>query len=223
LTDLLLTHAWLVHVALNEYPTAAEQVRRAVQRTLAGQRPDGSWPYGEAENLSWVDSFHTGYVLACLERLRAVDPAVDTAVARGAAYYATFFARDGRASLWPDRAYPEDAHSAVTGMSTLALLVGRGLAARAALEAVAGRVLTHGLRDGRAICRHYRLGATRVHYLRWCDAHIALGLVDAAAALQGIEDLAPGRAAGVAPRRRGTASTRTYVRGLPNQRAPTSA
>jgi hypothetical protein len=30
-----------------------------------------------------------------------------------------------------------------------------------------------------------------VRYLRWCDAHVALGLVDAAAALRGAEDLAP--------------------------------
>ena len=60
------------------------------------------------------------------------------------------------------------------------------------------RVLDHGLRGGRAVHRRYRWGATTVRYLRWCDAHVALGLVDAAAALQGIEDLAP-RASQAAP------------------------
>ncbi len=31
-----------------------------VRWSLARQRPDGSWPYGEVANLQWVDGFHTG-------------------------------------------------------------------------------------------------------------------------------------------------------------------
>ena len=72
----------------------------------------------------------------------------------------------------------------------------RGLVERELLERVARRVLDHGLRDGRAVHRRYRWGATTVRYVRWCDAHVALGLVDAAAALRGVDDLAPLRSAG---------------------------
>ncbi|MFJ8360416.1 hypothetical protein [Streptomyces sp. NPDC093984] len=39
----------------------------ALSVTVAGQRPDGSWPYGTAANLGWVDGFHTGYVLLRLD------------------------------------------------------------------------------------------------------------------------------------------------------------
>jgi hypothetical protein len=53
----------------------------------------GSWPYGEGASLSWSDSFHSGYVLTCLERLRHVTPWVDDAEARGAAYYRGFLRR----------------------------------------------------------------------------------------------------------------------------------
>ena len=115
----------------------ASCVTRAVDRTLAGQRPDGSWPYGEAPNLGWVDSFHTGYVLSCLVRLRDVDPRIDEAVARGAQYYERFFDAQGRAPLWPDKPFPEDAHSAGTGLTTLALLVRAGIVPRELLERVA--------------------------------------------------------------------------------------
>ena len=76
-------------------------------------------------------------------------------------------------------------------MSALALLLRRELVEREMLERVAMRVLDDGLRNGRAIHRRYRLGPTTVRYLRWSDAHVALGLVDAAAALHGEEDLAP--------------------------------
>ena len=183
--------AWLVHVAGGPDPVARERVRRAVGRTLDAQRPDGSWPYGEGRNLAWADSFHSGYVLLCLDRLRDVDPRVSEAVERGAAHYRGFFDAAGRARLWADKPFPEDAHSAGTGLSTLGAMVRRGLVERDVLERVALRVLDHGLRGGRPVHRRYRWGATTVRYLRWCDAHIALGLVDGAAALRGAGDLAP--------------------------------
>jgi hypothetical protein len=183
--------AWLVHVAGGADAPARERVARAVQRTLAAQRPDGSWPYGEGRNLAWADSFHSGYVLLCLDRLRAVDGRVGEAVQRGAEHYRGFFDAAGRARLWVGKPFPEDAHSAGTGLSTLGALVRRGLVERELLERVARRVLDHGLRGGRAVHRRYRWGATTVRYLRWCDAHVALGLVDAAATLSGVDDLAP--------------------------------
>jgi hypothetical protein len=183
--------AWLVHVAALDDDVARGRVERAVERTLAAQRPDGSWPYGEADNLGWTDSFHSGYVLVCLDRLRAVDPSVDEAVARGAAHYGAFFDASGRAQLWAGRRFPEDAHSAGTGLSALATLLRRRLVKRELVERVAVRVLDVALRGEHAVHRRYRLGRTTVRYLRWCDAHVALGLVDAAAALSGRADLAP--------------------------------
>jgi polysaccharide biosynthesis protein VpsJ len=183
--------AWLVHVAAGDDPLARERVARAVERTLAHQAADGSWPYGEGDDLQFVDSFHSGYVLTHLERLRGVDSRVGEAVARGARHYGRFFDAAGRAQLWTDRRFPEDAHSAGTGLTTLGVLLRSGLVERGLLERVARRVLAVGLHDGHAVHRRYRWGRTRVHYVRWADAHVALGLVDAAAALAGREDLAP--------------------------------
>ena len=186
--------AWLVHVGLGDDGGAKERVARAVERTLGDQRPDGTWGYGEGGNLGWVDSFHTGYVLQALLRLRDLDPAVEDAVARGASPYMAFFDHAGRATLWADRRYPEDAHSAGTGLSTLALLMRHGLAEQTTLERVADRTLSAGIRDGRAVWRRYRWGSTRATFMRWCDAHVALGLVDAALALAGRDDPAPPQA-----------------------------
>jgi hypothetical protein len=188
--------AWLVWSALGNSGEAGDRVRASVQRTLADQRPDGSWPYGEGGgNVSWADSFHSGYVLTCLERLRTVDSAVDDAIARGARFYERFFGARGEARLWADRPYPEDAHSAGTGLTTLAVLQRRGLVDPQLVERVARRVLECGIRDGHAVFRRYRRGLrTFVHYPRWCDSHVALGLVDAATAMAGRDDPSPGPA-----------------------------
>jgi len=140
-------------------------------------------------------------VLLCLDRLRAVDDRVDDAVRRGAAHYRRFFDAAGRARLWADKPFPEDGHSAGTGLSALSALVRRGVIERELLERVALRVLEHGLRGGRAVHRRYRWGTTTVRYLRWCDAHVALGLVDAAAALRSAGDPRPQQTA-AAPARR---------------------
>jgi hypothetical protein len=185
--------AWLVDVVHGDDDEAAARVARAVERTLSAQRGDGSWPYGDGPSLNWADSFHSGYVLTCLERLRHVDPRIQDAVARGAAHYRGFFDADGRAQLWAHKRYPEDGHSAGTALTTLALLHRRGIVERELLERVAERVLDAGLRDGHAVHRRYRRGRSTVRYVRWCDAHVALGLADAAAALAGRDDPAPRR------------------------------
>jgi hypothetical protein len=60
----------------------------AVEVSLHGQRPDGSWPYGRGPRLGWVDGFHTGYVLLRLEQtgtLLGVD--VRRPLERGVAHY----------------------------------------------------------------------------------------------------------------------------------------
>jgi hypothetical protein len=178
--------AALVWTALGDDSLARDRVARAVDRTLSAQSPDGWWPYGESRTLGWVDSFHTGFLLGSLVRLRGLDGAVDGALARGARHYHRFFDASGRALLWGDRRFPEDAHSAGTGLSTLSALARNGYAERSLVERVARRVMSVGIRHGQAVHRRYRWGRTTVWYPRWCDGHVALGLVDAAALAAGV-------------------------------------
>lgn len=159
-------------------------VKRAVERTLAGQHLDGSFPYGVGRNLGFVDCFHTGYVLDCLSALRHVDPAIEDAIGRGASYWLEhFFREDGGATLWPDKRYPEDAHSSGTALTTLAALDPRGLGHGTAMARLGARALSAGLYRDQAVFRRYGRVRTTVRYMRWCDAHLALGLANAAHAL----------------------------------------
>ena len=179
--------AALVHEQASAAPGAAEAIRVATARTLDAQLPDGTWPYGEAAGLEWVDGFHTGYVLDSLCRLEGVDPRIPEAIERGAkVYLSDFFDEQGRARLWRGRRYPEDSHSAGTGMTVLSRLTAGGLVPVEAVERVARSTLARMLRsDGHAVFRRERWGATRVFYTRWCDAPVALGLASAAALIGG--------------------------------------
>jgi len=65
----------------------------------------------------------------------------------------------------------------------------RGLIEQDFLERVATRFLVAGTRHGHVVHRRYRGGLrSTVNYLRWCDGHGAVGLVDAAAALTSASD-----------------------------------
>ena len=179
--------AALVHELAPEAPGAPEAVRIATARTLDAQRDDGTWPYGEAAGLEWVDGFHTGYVLDSLCRLEGVDPRIPSAIERGArVYMSDFFDSEGRARLWRGKRYPEDSHSAGTGMTVLTRLAQRDLVPTETVSRVAQYTLMDMMhRNCHAIFRRQRWGTTRVFYIRWCDAPVALGLASAAALLEG--------------------------------------
>jgi len=163
---------------------ASDSVRRAVERTLEAQRSDGSWPYGGGPRLQFVDSFHTGYVITSLIMLRELDPEIDAAVQRAAAYWAERFVDGrGRSLMWPDRQFPEDGHSAGTALTTLALLAENDASYLPLLRRVAERALDVMVDGGHAVHRRYRWGRTRVNYLRWCDGHMAVGMAAGAARL----------------------------------------
>jgi hypothetical protein len=177
-TDALVHNAnLLVARAVARTLNGDERVARAVRHTLAAQRPDGTFPYGLGRGLEWADSFHTGYVLECLCELRDADPGVDAALRRGAdAYRSRFFGAAGEAQLWPDRPFPQDGHSAGTALTTLAALATAGVVEPETIEPVARRVMTSVVRGSHAVHRRHRRWTTRLHYIRWCDGHVALGL-----------------------------------------------
>ncbi len=97
----------------------------AVAYTVHAQHPDGSWWYGEAENLRWADSFHTGYVLDSLWWYMAStdDHQYRSAFERGARFFVeNFFLDDGTPKYYHDRTYPIDIQCAAQAIETLTLL-----------------------------------------------------------------------------------------------------
>lgn len=98
---------------------------QAVAYTMGCQRPDGSFWYGEAEDLHWVDNFHTGYVLDSLwwYMSSSGDSTYVNGFDRAAAFYVdNFFLRDGTPKYYAHRVWPIDIQCAAQGIETLTVL-----------------------------------------------------------------------------------------------------
>jgi len=156
-------------------------VRRALEYTLARQRPDGSWPYGERADLDWTDGFHTGYVLDAVRE--CADAGIERAAAeeawrRGLDFYRReLVLADGTPKYSVSSAYPIDAQSAAQAIQTFSIAAGYepSFAGEAwnVFEFAMARLRRS---DGLFMFQRRRLWRNRATHLRWVVAPMLLAL-----------------------------------------------
>jgi hypothetical protein len=107
--------------------TGNESFRDLAQKALTYaahyQRSDGSWYYGEKENLHWVDNFHTAYVLDCFKHYfqSTGDDRFMNVTMRGYEYWkSTFFLPDGTPRYYSNKTLPIDIQCCSQAIDTLA-------------------------------------------------------------------------------------------------------
>jgi hypothetical protein len=160
-------------------PGLRERAQSAVDYTVHHQRRDGSWPYGEQQHLSWVDSFHTAYVLMCLDVCRCVGlDRCEDSLARGLAYYsAELFLADGTPKYQPTSVYPIDGQCAAEAIRIFALAGDFDVRYGAFAErsfAYAQRELVRP--DGAYAFQRERFWTNRQPHIRWVEAPFLIAL-----------------------------------------------
>jgi hypothetical protein len=138
--------------------------------TVNGQRADGAWPFAE-DYRTWVDSYHTGFVLESLRRFVVSGDyrCWRENYERGVRYYAkVFFLTNGTPKHYSDRVYPIDVHSAAEGVCFFA---GEGEAFHPLTGRILGWMLRH-LWDERGYFYYRKLRWARITipYMRWSQA-----------------------------------------------------
>jgi polysaccharide biosynthesis protein VpsJ len=106
----------------------AETAADAMNYTVGHQREDGSWFYGERDDLHWIDNWHTAYVLDSLldYELGTGDERFHDACQRGwRFYFSHFFLPDGRAKYYDNKTYPIDIQCASQSIETLCRFSGQ--------------------------------------------------------------------------------------------------
>jgi hypothetical protein len=158
-----------------------ELAERVTRYVVNNQRPDGSWPYGAEAKQSWIDNFHTAYILFSLKRIidgssRASE--FQPALLRGYQYWKNnFFLAEGWPKYYHDDPYPADAHAAASAIITL--LECRALDNSAAkLAQDVARWTIQRLRDRRGFFYYQRrrFYTVRKPYMRWTQAWMLYAL-----------------------------------------------
>ena len=154
---------------------------RAARYVVNHQRDDGSWPYGTEPAQSWIDNFHTAYVLFSLKRIIDACPAAAefrSSLERGYRYWKhNFFLAEGWPKYYHDDPYPADAHAAASAIVTL--LECRELDETAVNTAQnVARWTIQNLRDERGFFYYQRrrFYTIRKPYMRWTQAWMLYAL-----------------------------------------------
>ena len=154
---------------------------RAARYVLNNQQPDGSWLYGTDPKQSWIDNFHTAYVLFSLKRIIDVSSRrhdFQPALERGYRYWKeNFFLADGWPKYYDHDLYPADAHAAASAIVTFLECRELDDDALKLAQTIATWTIQN-LRDTRGFFYYQRrrFYTVRKPYMRWTQAWMLYAL-----------------------------------------------
>ena len=154
---------------------------RATRYVVNNQQPNGSWSYGADPKQSWIDNFHTAYILFSLQRIinsTSFGAEFQPALERGYEYWKNnFFLVDGWPKYYHDDPYPADAHAAASAIITFLECRGLDNDALTMARKVASWTMQH-LRDRRGFFYYQRrrFHTIRKPYMRWTEAWMLYAL-----------------------------------------------
>jgi hypothetical protein len=153
----------------------------ATRYVVNNQREDGSWLYGTDPKQSWVDNFHTAYVLFSLKRIinmSSFGSEFQPALQRGYEYWKNnFFLAEGWPKYYHDDPYPADAHAAASAIVTFLECRELDRDASKLAQRVASWTIQN-LRDSRGFFYYQRrrFYTVRKPYMRWTQAWMLYAL-----------------------------------------------
>ncbi|MEK6279736.1 MAG: hypothetical protein AABN95_05220 [Acidobacteriota bacterium] len=179
----LLAAETLAKVAsLTEETELCELATRAARYVAAKQQPNGSWAYGTGSQQSWIDNFHTAYVLLSFARImQCSGEARDEfrpALVNGFRFWReSFFLADGWPKYYHDTLYPADAHAAATAIVTLVELQELDGEALSLAEKITTWTIEN-LRDRTGFFYYQRRRFHTVHtpFMRWTQSWMLYAL-----------------------------------------------
>jgi len=154
---------------------------RATRYVVNNQRADGSWFYGAEPKQSWIDSFHTAYILFSLQRIINASLSgseFQPALERGYQFWKdNFFLAEGWPKYYHDDPYPVDAHAAASAVVTFLECAELDRNASSLARNVAAWTIQN-LRDSRGFFYYQRrrFYTVRKPYMRWTQAWMLYAL-----------------------------------------------
>ena len=95
-------------------PAILNKVTSAFRYVAKKQKQDGSWSYSNLNFHSWIDNFHTGFIIECFNNYKSYtnDSSFDDCILKGTEFYLkTFFTEQGMPKYYSNQVFPIDVHS----------------------------------------------------------------------------------------------------------------
>jgi rhamnogalacturonyl hydrolase YesR len=151
--------------------------QKAASFVLNHQNPDGSWYYSLAKKGNWIDNYHTGYILDCLDEYSKLtaDTSVKDQIQTGFDFYRdNLFLDNGRPKFYSNDIYPADCTAAAQSILTLVRFGQPDLAKKVALWTISNMQSERGNFD----FRHFRFYKIKTPFMRWSDAWMYAALTE---------------------------------------------
>lgn len=150
-----------------------EEAKKSVVFCCRYQQANGAWAYGTLPFHQWIDNFHTGYNLECIQDYMKYtgDHAFEAYVKKGYDYYIkTFFTAEGVPCYYSNSVYPVDVHAPAQMVVTVAKL-GTYRQDKAVVDKVMHWTVKH-MRSEKGyfyyqVNKHF---SSKIPYMRWAQA-----------------------------------------------------
>ncbi|MEP7168404.1 MAG: delta-aminolevulinic acid dehydratase [Bacteroidota bacterium] len=151
------------------------EARKAVAYVIKHRRNDGAWIYSTSSAGGWIDNYHTGYILDCIDEYMKLcnDLSFELSLAKGYKFYLqNFFYQNSIPKFYDKEIYPIDCTAASQSILTLTRFNDYKLA-----ENVAGWMIQNMQHDeGYFYFRKYKNHTEKISFMRWSNAWMFLAL-----------------------------------------------
>ncbi len=145
------------------------EAQNAVRFVIKNQQTDGSWKYAAGKTAEWIDNYHTGYVLDCLDEFikHSGDDEWKHQLQRGYEYYRNHFFEEGyKPKFYNTSRYPLDCTAAGQSILTLCRFGDFEKAGKVA-DFTIGEMQD---KEGYYYFRKYRYFTEKQSFMRWSNA-----------------------------------------------------
>ncbi|MCX6290200.1 MAG: delta-aminolevulinic acid dehydratase [Bacteroidetes bacterium] len=152
-----------------------EEARKAVAFVMNFQQQDGSWVYSQSRAGTWVDNYHTGYILDCLdEYIRCTgDQSFRENLDKGYLFYReNFFTGEGIPKFYDKEIFPVDCTAAGQSLLTLVRFRDDERAGKVAEWMITNMQSEKGFFYFRKFRRH----TNKTSFMRWSNAWMFAGM-----------------------------------------------
>lgn len=139
------------------------------------QRNDGAWIYSTSKAGSWIDNYHTGYVLDCLNDYQTYtgDNSFSVNLQRGLQFYLkNFFLPNGHPKFYDSNPFPVDCTAAAQALLTLTQFGEFEMAERTSRFMIKNMQR----KDGAFYFRKYKSHTEKTTFMRWSNAWMMAAL-----------------------------------------------